>query len=116
MSLSFAHSLLPAITSSLSPESFEGFGTMELVQSSLESFEERCSVYSIVGSSVLRYGTIPATSIPQTRVTKLKPSAKTRAQTMNMNRKPRGDSNTAIERVSESYFLIFDLPIAVPFL
>jgi hypothetical protein len=113
-SLSLPHRHAPSPFVSLPPESLEGFGTSDLVQSSLESLEERCSVYSIVASSVLRYGTLPMTSAVEQKttrkVTKVKPSgSKTRAQTvttMNVNRKSRDStastSATTSGRVSTS--------------
>lgn len=93
------------ITRSVCPESLDGFGTKDFLETSLQSMEERCSVYSIIGSSVLRYGTVPASSLELSLVSKegnrKKSPDRSRAQTVTVNRKSRPDSSgSVVARVS----------------
>lgn len=42
----------------------DGFGISNIIKESLQSIEDRCNIYSIIGSSVLRYGSNISNSLP----------------------------------------------------
>lgn len=52
---------------SVSPTALDGFEISDIVKDSVRSIEERCNIFSIIGSSVLRYGShIPNPPLPPT--------------------------------------------------
>lgn len=86
---------------SLSPSDLDGFGISNIIKDSIQSVEERCNIYSIIGASVLRYGS----QIPNAPTSSMKEGKSSRPSTSSNRKKnsPRTRAQTAVGSNTQQY-------------